>query len=135
MGSIGTYPGSPSPNSPDQVIEPAQPSSARYRTIRPVPDDKGFGLRRSASASSPIAHCDEAQRQRSVRGRFTAGLEGYGGRMRGHRNQVDEGARREARQEVPEEGASDTSDPQRASDGLPTGEEQAATNREEDPPA
>ena len=55
--------------------------------------------------------------------------------MRGHRNQVAEEARHDVRDEEPEDSGSIASDPHAESADQPTGEEQAATNREEDPPA
>ena len=55
--------------------------------------------------------------------------------MRGHREQVAEEARHEVREEKPEHTDSVASDPYAESDDLPTGEERAATNRDEDPPA
>jgi hypothetical protein len=55
--------------------------------------------------------------------------------VRDHREQVAEEARHEVRGEKPEDTDSVASDPYGESDGLPTGEKRAATNRDEDPPA
>jgi hypothetical protein len=51
-----------------------------------------------------------------------------------HRNQVAEHARQEV-EKPSEESGSDTPGPHRESSSQLTGEEQAAANREEDPPA
>ena len=56
--------------------------------------------------------------------------------MRRHREQVAEEARHKVRVEEPDEDAgSVASEPHAESDRLPTGEKQAAANRDEDPPA
>jgi hypothetical protein len=56
--------------------------------------------------------------------------------VRRHREQVAEEARHKVTEEDPDEDAcSVASDPHAESDGLPTGEKQAAVNRNEDPPA
>jgi hypothetical protein len=55
--------------------------------------------------------------------------------MRGHRNKVAEAARHDVRDGEPEDSGSIASDPHAESANQPTGEERAATNREEDPPA
>ena len=55
--------------------------------------------------------------------------------MRGHREQVADEARREVREEALDNTTAVAADAHAASGGQPTGEEQAAANREEDPPA
>jgi hypothetical protein len=62
-------------------------------------------------------------------------VEGYGRRMRKRRNQVAEEARREVRDEDPDESDSERSASDQDLGGQATGEEQAARNRKEDPPA
>jgi hypothetical protein len=66
---------------------------------------------------------------------FTAGLAGYGCEMREDREQVAGEARNKVREEKPEDTAMVVSGPHAESVGLPTGEERAAKNRDEDPPA
>jgi hypothetical protein len=62
-------------------------------------------------------------------------LRGYSGDVRGHRNEIAEEAHKEISAEEADVGASTAADQHRESGGKPTGEEQAATNREQDPPA
>ena len=61
--------------------------------------------------------------------------EGIGCDVRGHREQIADEARQEVSEDEPEDSASAAADPHGDSAGMPTGEEQAATNRDEDPPA
>jgi hypothetical protein len=55
--------------------------------------------------------------------------------VREHRNKVAETARHDGRDEEPEDSGSISSDPHPESADQTTGEERAARNREEDPPA
>jgi hypothetical protein len=66
---------------------------------------------------------------------LAACLKGYSGDVRGHRNQIAEEARQEIRTEESDVAASTAADQHRENGGKQTGEEQAATNREQDPPA
>jgi hypothetical protein len=62
-------------------------------------------------------------------------VEGYGRGMRRRRNQVAEEARREVREQDSDESDSERSASDQERSGQATGEEQAARNRKEDPPA
>jgi hypothetical protein len=55
--------------------------------------------------------------------------------VRGHREQIADEARHDVREEAFEDTAAVAADARAESGGQPTGDTQAAANREEDPPA
>jgi len=117
-------------NSPERVIEEC--GLTRTHLVMRGRTARRHKSRRS-SDSSPPGSTDRFTRVLLRRVRTCQ--RGYSGDVRGHRSQIAEEARREVREGQSEDGAGAAADPRPESGGEFTGEEQAAANRQQDPPA